>query len=52
MTKDAKENEMFLKENAIWDTGATGVKAETKLMNELEEIFMEPGGKMNFTSGT
>ena len=48
MTKDAKENEMFLKENAIWDTGATGLKAETKLMNKLEEIFVEPGGKMNF----
>ena len=48
MTTDAKENEMFLKENAIWDTGTTGLKAETKLMDELEEIFMEPGGKMNF----
>ena len=36
-----------MKENTIWDTGATGLKAETKLMNELEEIFKEPGGKMN-----
>ena len=49
MTTDAKENEMFLKENAIWDTGATGLKAETKLMNELEAIFVEPGGKMNLS---
>ena len=47
MTTDAKENEMILKENVIWDTGATGLKAETKLMNELEEIFIEPGSKMN-----
>ena len=28
-------------------TGASGLKAETKLMNQLEEIFIEPGGKIN-----
>ena len=37
-----------MKQSAIWDTGATGLKAETKLMNEREEIFIEPGGKMNY----
>ena len=41
ITNDAKENEMFLKENAIWDTGAIVLKAETKLINQLEEIFIE-----------
>ena len=38
------KNEIFLKENAIWDTGATCLKAEAKLMNRLEEIFIERGG--------
>ena len=28
-------------------TGATGLKAETKLMNQLEETFIEQGGNMN-----
>ena len=37
-----------MKENTIWDTSATGLKAETKLMNELEENFLEPRDKMNF----
>ena len=43
MTKDAKKHEISLKENVIWDSGASGLKAETKLMNQLEEIFIERG---------
>ena len=45
MTKDAKENEEFLKENAIWDIGEKGLKAENKVIRQLEEIFGEPGGR-------
>jgi hypothetical protein len=43
-TEDAAENDAFMVQNSIWDTGDTAKKAEQKLRHSLEELFMRQDG--------
>ena len=47
-TKDAMNNEAFMKEDDVWDTGARGSEAEFKLRCKLEEFFLRKYGKKNY----
>ena len=44
-TEDSQMNEDFMTEDAVWDTGATGKKAEFNLRRKLEECFTRKLGK-------
>ena len=37
---DVKENDDFMTEDAVWDAGARGAKAEERLRKKLEQFFM------------
>ena len=45
-TKDAIENDALMTEDAVWDTGQTGEKAEYKLKTNLEDILIKICGKV------
>ena len=47
-TEDAKKNKAFMLEDAVWDTGARGSKAELELRNKLEVVFLKSYGKKNY----
>ena len=44
-TEDAAENNAFMVQDPIWDTGDTVKKTEQKLRHSLEELFITHDGK-------
>ena len=44
-TEDAAENDAFMVQNSIWDTGDTAKKAEQKLRHSIGELFTSHDGK-------
>jgi len=47
-TTDATENEMLMKEDAVWDNGRKGPEAELNLRRQLEEIMVEVHPHRNY----
>jgi len=49
MTEDARENNAFMTEDAIWDTGEKRKKYELKLQHQQKGIFCRKFGKKEYT---
>lgn len=49
MTEDARENNAFMTEDSIWDTGESGKKYELKLQRQLKGILWRKFGKKQYT---
>jgi len=49
MTDDARANNAFITEDAIWDTGESGKKYELKLQRQLKVVFWRKFGKKEYT---
>ena len=47
-TEYSKMNDAFMTEDAVWDTGATGKKAEFNLRRKLEACFTRKLGKTTY----
>ena len=46
---DVRENDGFMTEDAVWDAGARGAKAEKRLREKLEQRFMSKFKRRNCT---
>lgn len=49
LTKDARENEAFMKENSTWDKGRRGLGAQQLLQLKLYDIFKKQKGSINYS---
>ena len=49
MTEDARENNAFMTEDSIWDTGESRKKYELKLQRQLKGILWRKFGKKQYT---